>query len=226
MPDYSRGKIYLVKSDKCKDIYVGSTTQELGTRMIVHKSMYKRWKNNESAYYTCFDIMDHGDAYIELYEEFPCESKKELTAREGEVIQSINCVNKHIAGRTRKQWHVDNKEYVARKKKEYAEKNKEHLAAYKKQWVIDNKEHVQAQRRQRYQENKEAIRAKQKIYTDSRKAEKAAYDKEYRKNRGPKERIRVDCEICGINTCKDDLRRHQRSKKCFQAAEILEFILH
>jgi aspartate carbamoyltransferase regulatory subunit len=40
--------------------------------------------------------MDIGDAYIELIEYFQCDTKEELSKREGEIMRSMDCVNKCI----------------------------------------------------------------------------------------------------------------------------------
>ena len=45
-------------------------------------------------------------------EDYPCNSKKELEAREGEYQQKTHCVNKRMEGRTMEQWTEDNKEYL------------------------------------------------------------------------------------------------------------------
>ena len=44
------------------------------------------------------------DFYIELYENYPCNSKEELNKREGEVIREIGTLNSNIAGRTKEEY--------------------------------------------------------------------------------------------------------------------------
>ena len=39
---------------------------------------------------------------IELFENFPCNSKEELNKKEGQIIREIGTINKQIAGRTYK----------------------------------------------------------------------------------------------------------------------------
>ena len=41
MPDYSKGKIYAIKSYQCDDIYIGSTVNKLSDRLSYHKTHYK-----------------------------------------------------------------------------------------------------------------------------------------------------------------------------------------
>jgi hypothetical protein len=69
---------------------------------------------------TSFIILAYSDAYIELIEDFPCGSKKELSRREGELIlkHKDNVVNKMVAGRT-----------VVEYNREYRLKNKAKITA-------------------------------------------------------------------------------------------------
>ena len=118
MPDYQNGKIYSIRSRSREDlVYVGSTTQTLSRRFTGHNK-----KNNTSS---SGQIIDIGDAYIELIELCPCDSKMELLKREGEVIRSMDCVNKRIAGRTKKQYREDNKHIIAECMKQYCINNKD-----------------------------------------------------------------------------------------------------
>jgi hypothetical protein len=48
---------------------------------------------------------DMKDWYIELYEDYICERKEQLTQREGQVIREIGTLNKLIAGRTKQEYH-------------------------------------------------------------------------------------------------------------------------
>lgn len=64
--------------------------------------------------------MKYDDVCIELIEEFPCNSKVELLKREGEIIkQTPNCVNRCVAGRTKKEWDEANREHVRQYSKMY-----------------------------------------------------------------------------------------------------------
>ena len=64
--DYQQAKIYIIKSNQTDKIYIGSTTQTLGNRFMGHKS-----SRNKT---TSKNIMIFGDAYIELLEQYPCNS--------------------------------------------------------------------------------------------------------------------------------------------------------
>ena len=46
--------------------------------------------------------------YIELIETYPCNSKEELGAREGQWIRQIGTLNKNVSGRSSKEYWQDN----------------------------------------------------------------------------------------------------------------------
>ena len=135
MPDYKQGKIYtiLCKTDDTL-IYVGSTVQSLSERMAKHR--YDAIKKPTMCFYQYVDDWDNW--YIELFENFPCNSKEELNKREGEIIREIGTVNKQIAGRTKKEYYEDNKDKMKQHYKEYQEKNKDMIAEKNKKYRQDN----------------------------------------------------------------------------------------
>src|SRR2546430_243205 len=93
--NYQDGKIYAIRSYQTDSVYYGSTTQTLTERLSLHKSDYKRYLNGNFHFITSFEILKYDDCYIELVEEYPCESKNELEKREGAVIKANNdAVNK------------------------------------------------------------------------------------------------------------------------------------
>jgi len=132
MPKYKNGKIYSIRSYQTDMIYIGSTTQDLCVRMAEHRRKYKRYLNGKSNYISSFDILKRGDAYIELIQAIPCNNVLELRKYEGNYIRSMDCVNKVIPGRTKKEYYEDNinritqckKERYQKYKKEISEKNK------------------------------------------------------------------------------------------------------
>jgi hypothetical protein len=139
---YVNGQIYAIRSHQTEEIYIGSTTQPLHKRFHEHK--------NNKRYYTSKEIIQYTDAYIELIENFPCNSKKELNRREGQHIRNAeNCVNKRIPERSKKEFYVDNKEEIAKRNKEYYYANKDNHLEQKKIY---------------YQENKDVLIKKRKIY--------------------------------------------------------------
>ncbi len=119
--DYSKGQIYTIRSHQTDAIYIGSTCGLLHKRLSGHKKHYKLWMKGKYNYVTSYEIVKYDDAYIELLEDVPCDSKKELNRREGQLIRQHDCVNKRIAGQTLSEWYQDNKDYcISRAKTNYA----------------------------------------------------------------------------------------------------------
>lgn len=129
---YSNALIYTIrcKTDKNK-IYVGSTyLDNINKRFNAHKHNCR--KERCGSLYSHIIDNNWDDWYIEIYEKYPCNNRKELRKREGEVILDISTINKNVAGRSNKDsklnWWANNPNY----KKEWISKNKEHLKNYNK----------------------------------------------------------------------------------------------
>ncbi len=195
MPNYKNGKIYTIRSLSREDlIYVGSTTQSLSERFRGHKCGKS----------TSRKVIDLGDAYIELVEEYPCDNRMQLNRREGEIMRSMDCVNRCVAGRTEKEYRIDNKEKIAESEKEYRQNNKEKIAEYTKEYRQNNKEKVAEQLKQYRLENKVAIAEKKKQYQKENK-EKIAIR---RKKWGSK---KVICDKCQKEMRRDYLNNHMKN---------------
>jgi hypothetical protein len=79
MNKYENGKIYTIRSPHTDKYYICSTIASLKKHFYQHKS----------GLYKSKEIIDAGDAYIELLENFPCKSKNELEKREGELLRQF-----------------------------------------------------------------------------------------------------------------------------------------
>jgi antirestriction protein len=108
MPDYQKGKIYKLWSPQGNEIYIGSTINPLSKRLGQHKA--------DSRCRSKYLFENYDNVKIELIQEYPCNNKMELNRQKGEHIRNNDCLNKLIAGRTKK-------EYI----KEYYENNKENI---------------------------------------------------------------------------------------------------
>lgn len=178
MPNYQNGKIYSIRSRSNLDlVYVGSTIQPLSVRFGGHKDC----RNTSSSK----QIIDIGDAYIELIENYSCNSKEELCKREGELIRSMDCVNKRIAGRKAKQYRIDNSDTIKDNAKQYYQVNADALKDKAKQYYQVNVDKANRRQKQYYQVNADTIkdRAKQKI----------------------------KCKFCDKMIRKSDISRHNKS---------------
>ena len=135
--DYQSGKIYKLWSPSNDLVYIGSTKQSLSMRKGGHVVAFKRWQNGKCNFVTSFTVLECEDNRIDLLEAYPCNNKSELLAREGYWIKKLDCVNKYIPNRTKKEYYVDNKEKI----KQYYDDNKEEKNIYSKQYYVDNKEY-------------------------------------------------------------------------------------
>jgi len=123
MNEYKNGKIYKITDSKNEMLYIGSTIQPLIYRFRLHVSSFKANANKSSARHI-FAKYGVANCSIHLIEEYPCNSREELSRREGAVIVNMrntiqSIVNKNIAGRTRKEWMADNKAKVKEYHKQY-----------------------------------------------------------------------------------------------------------
>ncbi len=140
MTDYKNGKIYIIKSKETDKVYIGSTCSSLKKRFSSHKAEYKKLLRGEKTHCTSIEILKYSDSYIELFEDYPCKTKRELLDREGEVTRNtLNCVNIQIQGRTKKQWDEDNEEKNKQYRKEFRENNKEKLKNQYNDWYKSEK---------------------------------------------------------------------------------------
>lgn len=85
MIKYDLGKIYKIVCNITGEIYIGSTIQTLALRLATHKHY-----NNTC---TSKQIIERGDYSIELIENYPCNNRDELHARERYYIDTLTCIN-------------------------------------------------------------------------------------------------------------------------------------
>jgi hypothetical protein len=109
---YNKGKIYTIRSHKTDKFYIGSTCLPLYKRLYAHRDNQRKYINGKTNYTSSFKILEYDDHYIELLENYSCNSKNELTMREGQLIREhkINLVNIVIPCRTEKEYYIDNRE--------------------------------------------------------------------------------------------------------------------
>ena len=177
---YQQGKIYMIKSNQTDKVYIGSTIRPLDVRFKSHEDRVGEKST------TSYMILEYDDAYIELIEEYPCETKLELQSREGYYIRLYGdrIVNKKIIGRT-------DKEYI----KYWKNNNKEKVREYNKQWNIDNKQY--------FEDNRETIREYNKQYYELN-----------RKKQLQKQGEKIQCSICNSTVSRGNISSHKKSKKC------------
>ena len=134
MPDYKNGRIYKILNSIDDEIYVGSTTASLSRRMGKHRSDHRcNEKKQKYKIYTHMTKVGADNFYIELIEAYPCNSKEELDAKEGQWIRQIGTLNTIINGRTKNDVRQDNIE-------RYQEYARNHYKRHQEQILQDIKE--------------------------------------------------------------------------------------
>lgn len=114
---YQDGKIYKIVDNTNGDIYIGSTICSLQKRLWGHKTDSKKRRDITSC-----KIILNGDYKIELIENYPCNTHKELLQREQYYIDNTDCINKHNAKKDKKeynkQYKIDNKDWFNFKRRQ------------------------------------------------------------------------------------------------------------
>jgi hypothetical protein len=181
--NYSYGKIYKLVSDQTDDIYIGSTANRyLCNRLSKHTYDFRRWNGEYPNHITSFKILKYDDCKIILIEDYPCENKYQLEARERYHIENNKCVNKQVPTRTQKEYYEDTKEIILAYVKQYQEKNKETLSIQKKDYRARNREVLLEKKKEYYKNNKETINVKSKEYYENNKEKVLLQNKNYRDN--------------------------------------------
>lgn len=134
---YVRSKIYKIMADTTDEIYIGSTVQPLYQRFSVHKTYATKYLNGTyKNRCTSYDIINnHPTAKIILLEEFPCDTKEQLRAREqyhidqhkegGKLVNKLDAYVPIEVGREKKRQYLSkNSEYFKELRKQYYEKTK------------------------------------------------------------------------------------------------------
>ena len=110
----------------------------LSKRMVKHRC-HAKTQPHVAFFYTFMSEVGIEHFYIELVENFPCNSVEELRKREGELIREMGTLNKRIEQR-------DMKEYF----RQYYQDNIERYRENKKKWKANNREKVNEDARKQY----------------------------------------------------------------------------
>jgi hypothetical protein len=193
MERYKNGKIYKIVDNTNGNVYIGSTCEPtLAHRLAKHRGHYREYLKGGNRYITSFKILENNDYSIVLLEEFPCETKDQLLARERFYIENNGCINKKIPTRTQKEWREDNKNY----QKEYKEQNKDKIKNYLKEYREQNKDKITNQKKEWRDDNKDKI----KKYREQNKDKITNQKKEYREQNKEYINKKFSCECGGCYT--------------------------
>jgi len=211
MSDYSKGKIYKLLNTENDEIYVGSTIQPLSQRLYAHKhNMLANYlPHQKTTTYDKMRLVDADNYFIELIENYPCSTREELRAREGEWIRKIATLNKLIAGRDSKGYYDDNAELLRQKSKDYREQHKEQTKQYNKQYREANTDKIKAIRKNYMEQNHEKVLEQKKQYHIANKQKEREYKKQKYEEQG---KLKTTCE-CGCVVTQSNLSRHLKTKR-------------
>ena len=216
---YENGKIYTIRNHTDDEIYVGSTCLPLSKRLYNHKLLCKHNRCNMKIYDHVDKLGGWDNFFIELHENYPCETKNELLRREGQVQRELKAsLNKRIAGRTYNEWHEENRATIQVNQKNYREANREKLTEQSRQYWEKNRETLKENMKLHQQKNKEAIRAYKKEYADidinkgKIKEEQQRYQEVNKDKIREQRKAQIECE-CGSIVRKAEISRHKRTDK-------------
>ena len=134
MVNYQNGKIYRIVCNLTGKQYIGATTIALCSRLSQHKRLFNGQKNSLSR-----EVIEGGDYAIYLIEDYPCDRKEQLLARERFYIDNYECVNRKVPLRTKQEWYADNREEIIKKQTEWNMNNVHRTRLYKKKYADKQK---------------------------------------------------------------------------------------
>ena len=135
--------IYKIVCRTTGKIYVGSTKLTIEERLKMHESNKRCWERGTYHYVTSFKVLESNDYDIELIEV--CD-EEERNVREGFYIQTLNTVNRFIAGRNKKEYIEEHRDEINAKQKEYNKDHKDELKKYFKEYREDHKDELKAKK--------------------------------------------------------------------------------
>lgn len=107
---FQNGKIYAIYSPAALP-YIGATCLTLERRLAIHRQKSNKTKSKIH--------LEHPHHFIQLIEKFPCNSRRELDARESYYQHFYPCINHYYAYRTpedlkntKHKYYVSHKEQV------------------------------------------------------------------------------------------------------------------
>jgi len=183
--NFQNSVIYKIVSNNLdnKDCYVGSTTN-FDKRKASHKNTHNNQNNkqyNKPLYKFIRENGGWNDFSMILVENYPCNNKNELFARERYFIQELKAsLNRVIPLRTDKEYRNDNKdkkkisdknyrenpkyrEKLLKKKHIYAIENSEKIVEKVRQWRLKDPELTKKKRADEYQRRKQRQKHQQLI---------------------------------------------------------------
>ena len=205
---YINGKIYKIVCNVTGKIYVGSTIKPLKIRLSGHQAHYNSYLNEKYHYVSSFDILKDGNYFIELICNADCTSKKELNAIEGVYIRDLECVNRFIPGRTKKEYNDEHADTIKEQHKKYYKSNVDRFKEYYK----SNVDTIKEQHKKYYKSNVGTIKKQQKKYYNDNLDKLKEQKKIYQKENSDKLKQKIIC-LCGGKHSYSNISIHCKTKK-------------
>lgn len=165
--------------------------------------------------------MELNNYHIELVEEIKgIECIEDLRKAERRYIESNECVNRRIPGRTMEEWQEANREKICAYQREYRDANKEKMREYyetNREKIREYREANKEKIREYRETNREKNRAYQLEYYETNKEKIREYREANKEKISARNREKVTCEYCGAIVTRCNLLRHQKAKKCMAA---------
>jgi len=209
MVNYNKSIIYKIcsKDINIKQIYIGSTANELRKRKNKHKTDCNNINSKKYNTYVYKFIRQNGGFenfdIIEV-ERYNCNDKQELHKRERHWLEQLGAtLNTRVPNRSPKEHYEDNKDIIAEHKKQHYKDNKEQILEKNKEWRENNKD----KSKERYESNKDKYKERYEKNRDKiLEKNKERYDKIK-----DKLKEKVECDICNKIMNRGCLTRHKKS---------------
>ena len=164
MNRYENGKIYFITDLNYTKFYYGSTCESLTKRFGRHKDNYRRCVENDKTYrmsntssFNLFHEFGVNNCKIELVCRYPCNTKEELLAKEGQYIRENTCVNKNIAGRTQQDYINEHRDRINERNRNYHQNNKDKVSQIQHKKYMKNSEYYKQKARKNHEDQKDQI---------------------------------------------------------------------
>jgi len=199
---FPNASVYILE---CVDgyYYIGSTINDPRYRLNNHKQDCKKFP--ERFVYSHINNIGWENVGLRIIENFPCDTKGELIAKEDEFINAcihdefcLNHIRASVSKSERKiqasDYYFRNKDMILERHKKYLEENKDKVDAYHanyrvenaekrceytRQYKLEHPEEVKATQKAYYEANKEEIIKKQTAYVEENRAEVQRRKKEW-----------------------------------------------
>lgn len=130
MERYEKAKIFTIRTPHNDKYYIGSTCLDLPRCFRQIRKSFSKYEKGNRHYESVFELLKLGDTYIELLEDFPCQSKNQLVKRRGELQREnkdfiVNVNLGYTKNEHAKTYREKHKERLKETEKERARKYRE-----------------------------------------------------------------------------------------------------